>query len=142
MSDMGAQRRLLPAPEESLDAEFWAHCAKGELRFQRCNGCGAWRHLPRFACAACTSAEWTWERSLGRARLHSWTITHQPLIRDFAEPVPYAIAVVELEEGVRMVTGLRDVAYEHLALDLELEVVFETVADGVALPFFRPRRSD
>ena len=71
--------------------------------------------------------------------MFSWTVTHQPLLRDFPEAVPYAVLVVEMDEGVRVVSGLRDLPPSALAIDLPVEVVFETVADGVRLPFFRPR---
>lgn len=131
--------RPLPNPDDPLVAEFWEHCARGELRFQRCRGCGKWRHLPRVSCARCGSSEWSWERSSGRGKIYSWTITHQPLIRNFPEPVPYAVIVVELEEGVRVVSGLRNLEPAKLTLDLPVEVVFETVAEGVQMPFFRPR---
>jgi uncharacterized OB-fold protein len=131
--------RPLPAAEDPLVAEFWGHCNRGELRFQRCGACGAWRHLPRFACASCGSADWSWQASSGRGRIHSWTITHQPLLRGFPEPVPYAVIVVHMDEGVRVVSGLRGLDPARLALDLPVEVTFETVADGIQLPFFRPR---
>lgn len=139
---MNAERmskRPLPSPDDPLVGEFWEHCNREELRFQRCAECRAWRHLPRFACAECGSHRWTWEISSGRGRLHSWTITHQPLMRDFAEPVPYAVVVIEMEEGVRIVSGVRGLELSRLDLDLPVEVVFETVAEGVRFPFFRPR---
>jgi len=141
MNEERPPRRPLPAPDDPLVAEFWEHCNRGELRFQRCADCGTWRHLPRFGCAECGSERWTWEHSSGRGRLHSWTVTHQPLMRDFVEPVPYAVVVVEMEEGVRMVSGIRGVELSTLALELPLEVLFETVAEGVRFPFFGPRRS-
>jgi uncharacterized OB-fold protein len=140
MSEAPRATRPLPAPDDPLVAEFWAHCNRGELRFQRCE-CGMWRHLPRFVCARCGSDRWSWAASSGRGRIYSWTITHQPLVRGFPDPVPYAVIVVELEEGVRMVSGLRGLEPAKLDLDLPVEVVFETVADGVRMPFFRPRTS-
>ena len=61
-------------------------------------------------------------------------------MRDFAEPVPYAVVVIEMEEGVRIVSGVRAArGSRRLDLDLPVEVVFETVAEGVRFPFFRPR---
>jgi uncharacterized OB-fold protein len=132
-------RRPLPEPDDALVGAFWEHCSRGELRFQRCDDCGTWRHLPRVLCARCRSAKWSWERSSGRGTIFSWTVTHQRLVRDFPDPVPYAVVVVELEEGVRMVSGIRDVEPASLTLDLPVEVVFETVDEGVKLPFFRPR---
>ncbi len=139
MSEERTPRRPLPSPDDPLVAEFWEHCNRGELRFQRCSGCGGWRHLPRFACADCGSDRWTWEPSTGRGRIHSWTVVHQPLLRDFPEPVPYAVVVVELDEGVRTVSGLRNLEPSALDLGLPVEVVFESVAEGARLPFFGPR---
>ncbi|MFQ5513218.1 MAG: Zn-ribbon domain-containing OB-fold protein [Myxococcota bacterium] len=131
--------RPLPQPQDEYSAEFWDRCAREELCFQRCTACGRWRHLPRAMCAACGSAEWEWAQSSGRGRLFSWIVTHQPLLPPFADQVPYAVIIVELEEGVRMVSGVRDLPLEELTLDLPLEVVFEHFGD-VALPFFRRRR--
>ena len=60
-------------------------------------------------------------------------------MRDFPEPVPYAVVIVEMDEGVRMVSGLRGLELPALELELPVEVVFETVAEGIRLPFFGPR---
>lgn len=136
----GFQVRFTPNPS-GYAAEFYAYCAHGELRFQRCANaaCRAWRHPPRVACPKCGSEEWAWERSSGRGVLYSWTVTHQALVPGFAEDVPYPVAVVELEEGVRLVTGLRGVALEELRIGLELEVDFVPASGQVALHCFRPR---
>jgi uncharacterized OB-fold protein len=71
--------------------------------------------------------------------VYSWTVTHQAPLRAFAGRAPYAVLVVELEEGVRMVAGLADARPDELALDLPVEVVFERITDDAALPHFRPR---
>ena len=139
MNEDRTPRRPLPSPDDPLVAEFWEHCNRGELRFQRCSDCRTWRHLPRFACAECGSDRWTWELSSGRGHIQSWTITHQPLLRNFPEPVPYAIVVVEVDEGVRMVSGTRDLDLSTLDLGLPVEGLFESAAAGIRLPFFRPR---
>lgn len=131
--------RPLPEPDDDLNAAFWEHCAREELRFQRCAACGSWRHLPRLRCARCGSGEFSWERSSGRGRVYSWTITHQAPLRAFAARAPYAVLVVELDEGVRMVAGLVEATPEVLRLDLPVEVVFERITAEAALPQFRPR---
>jgi uncharacterized OB-fold protein len=89
-------------------------------------------------CARCGSAEWEWSASCGRGRIYSWTVTHEPLHPAFASETPYVVAVVELEEGVRVVGRLRDLPPERLALDLPVEVGFERVSEEIALPCFRP----
>jgi hypothetical protein len=131
--------RPLPQPDDDLVAAFWDFCAQEELRFQRCAGCGTWRHLPRLRCAKCGSPEFAWERSSGRGRVYSWTVTHQAPLRVFAAKAPYAVLVVELDEGVRMVAGLVDASPAELRLDLPVEVVFERITPEAALPQFRPR---
>jgi hypothetical protein len=134
----GFQTRFTPSPS-GFSAEFYAHCARGELRFQRCSRCRTWRHPPRVACPKCGSEGWAWERSSGRGTLHSWTVTHQALAPGFADDVPYAVIVVELEEGVRLVSGLRGLALDALELDLPLEAEFVAVSAQLALHCFRPR---
>ena len=128
-----------PNPKTQLDQEFWAHCAEENLCFQRCTECYRWRHLPRNLCAHCGSDQWEWEPCSGRARLFSWTVSHQAMLPEFRDQVPYVVAIVELEEGVRMVSTLRNVALDELALDLPLQLEFERIDDEMALPVFHPR---
>lgn len=128
-----------PAPDpDGLNAEFYEHCAKGELCFQRCEDCGTWRHLPRYMCAACGSDRWKWAASSGRGKIFTWTVTHQAMHPAFAADVPYAIIVVELEEGVRMVSASRGIAPSALELGLPVRVEFERLSEQMALPVFRP----
>ena len=128
----------LPRPEDPMVQEYFDHCSAGRLCFQRCSDCGTWRHVPRIQCASCGSPEWEWSESTGRGTLFSWTVCHQAMHPAFVDEVPYAVAVVELEEGVRMVSGLRGVDLDALALDLPLRVHFENMGDGVSLPYFGP----
>ena len=118
-------------------ADFYAYCRKHELRFQRCANCGRWRHVPRDMCAACGSFDWEWVRSSGKGSLFSWTTTMQPMMPQFADLVPYSPVVVELEEGVRMLSWLIDVDADDFALGLPVEVVFDDVTPDVTLPKFR-----
>ena len=127
--------RLIPAPI-GVSAELYAFWAKGELRLQRCADCNTWRHPPRYRCAACGSGAVTWDLASGRGRVFSWTITHRAVDPAF-EP-PYAIVVVELEEGPRLVGSLADIELSDLHLDLPVVVELEPVSDKVALVSFRP----
>jgi hypothetical protein len=127
--------RLIPAPV-GLNAEFYAFCARGELRLQRCTSCGAWRHPPRQRCAACASTDASWELASGQARVFSWTVTHRPI--DPAFTPPYAIVIAELDEGPRLVGNLRGLEPAALALDLPVVVELERISDTVGLVWFRP----
>ena len=139
MAERPEIRRPLPSME-GLNGEFHTRCAEGQLCFQRCQQCGVFRHPPRILCAKCGSERADWVPSSGRGRIYTWTVTHQPLYPAFAAEVPYAVVVTELEEGVRLVSGIREMALADLKLDLPVEVVLEQVAEGVRLPYVRPRR--
>ncbi len=131
-----------PAPviDNALDQQFWSYCEQGRLCFQRCNHCDRWRHLPRHMCANCGSEQWRWQESCGRGKIFSWTVTHLPMHPAFAEDVPYAVGIVELEEGVRMVARFQGIPLDDLKIDLPVELSFESAADGPLLPWFRPAR--
>jgi uncharacterized OB-fold protein len=122
---------------EGFAGEFYAWCNKGELRFQRCSDCGAWRHVPREMCAECSSMKWTWERSTGSGHIFTWTVTAMPLHPGFKGATPYAPVVVELDEGVRLVSEMIDVAPDDLRIGMPVQVAFEPVTDEVTLPKFR-----
>jgi uncharacterized protein len=128
----------LPLPHAAgRAAEFYDFCRRHELRFQRCTGCGAWRHVPRDMCAKCGSFEWEWARSSGKGKLFSWTTAIQPMMPQFKDLVPYSPAIIELEEGVRIVSWLTDVKPDELTLGMPLEVTFDDVTPNVTLPKFR-----
>lgn len=137
MTEPRTPTRPIPQPEE-MNAEFYAHCAAGRLAIQRCNDCQAWRHLPRYMCAECGSARWSWQNVSGAGRLYSWTVTHRAMHPAFAADVPYVVAIVELEEGPRLVAPLRGIAGGDLHLDRALRVDFERLSDAISLPVFRP----
>jgi uncharacterized protein len=128
-----------PRPTNYLDEQFWNHCSEGILCFQCCTECEAWRHIPRFMCAKCGSDQWGWRQSNGRGEVYSWTICHMPMSKEFEKDFPYAVLVVEMEEGVRITAGLRDMDYKELKIGLPVEVVFASLENGGQLPFFRPR---
>ena len=128
--------RLLPQLE-GLAGEFYGFCKDGELRFQRCRDCDRWRHVPREMCAACGSWRWEWARSSGRGRVFTWTVVERALHPAFEEACPYAPAVIEMEEGVRILSQVTDCPPEDLEIDLPVEVVFESVTEEVTLPKFR-----
>lgn len=135
MADDG-YKKPLPALE-GLTGEFYAFCRNGELRFQRCKSCDTWRHVPREMCAECGSMQWHWQASSGRGKLFTWTVAARPLHPAFAEDAPYAPAVVELEEGVRLVTEIVDCRPDDLEIDDPVEVVFAEVTPEITLPKFR-----
>jgi uncharacterized OB-fold protein len=120
-------------------ADYWANVAEGRLVMQRCRQCHLAYFYPRSFCPSCLSADVPWEAMSGRARLYSYVICHRPA-PGFEDEVPYILALVDLEEGPRMMTNIVGVPADPsaLELDMELTVTFEKRRDGVLLPQFRP----
>ncbi len=85
-----------------LVGEYYGWCRQGELRFQRCRQCGAFRHVPRDICAACSSFDWDWVKSSGRGAVYTWTVVARALHPGFAGDEPYAPVVVEGSDPVPM----------------------------------------
>ena len=132
--------RLLPQPTED-SRPFWDALRSRRLDLQTCADCGTMRHYPRPVCSACHSMAVVWTTASGRGCVHSWTVSHQAFHSAFQDCLPIILATVDLEEGVRMNCRLDGVAPEEIEIGLPVEVDFEDVDDGVALPYFRPRRA-
>ncbi len=130
--------RPIPRCDEPVNQAWWDQCQGGVLHFQKCDGCNKFRHLPRNMCAFCGSPEWKWAPSKGKGKLYSWTIAHMPMHPAFAAYVPYVAAVIEMEEGVRMVSWLRSEVLEDLALEMPVKLEFERVTPEFQLPCFVP----
>jgi uncharacterized OB-fold protein len=128
-----------PAPVVTPEtAPFWEAAQREELQIQRCNACGDHYFYPRPFCPACFSEDVSWVVVSGRATLVSYVINHRP-VRGWEEDGPYAIAVVQLEEGPRMATNIVGIPNtpEDLALDMPLQVCF-VEQGGMKVPKFGP----
>ena len=134
-NEMIAER---PLPEiTALTEPFWRAAKERRLVVQRCDACGALRFPPEAGCYACGSLQSSWVPVTGRATLYSWTLCYPPLLPYFAERAPWPVAVVQLEEGPRMVTNLVDVPVEEYEIGMPLVANFEDVDDEVTLVVFR-----
>jgi uncharacterized OB-fold protein len=129
----------VPAPErDALNTPYWDHLAQGQLCYQHCNACShAW--LPaRSECPGCLAADWRWQAAAGGAKLISWVVYHMAYHPAFANRLPYAVGVVELDEGPRLISnviGIDDA--ERLKIDQRLVLVIEDES-GTAVPRFKP----
>jgi len=128
----------LPTPDEA-SAPFFEGTAAGRLMLMRCASCGTYRYPSRDRCDVCWSTDTEWAEASGDATLHSWVVFHQVYHPGFAGRVPYNVAVVELAEGPRITTNIVESANDQLKAGMPLRVTFQSVADGVAIPVFRPR---
>ena len=135
---MSTQPRFdLPTPDADTQP-FWDAAREHELLIRRCRGCGSASFYPRPFCPRCWSDDVTWERASGRATLYTWSIVYVNDLPPFPERVPYVAAVVDLEEGPRMMTNVVDCDFERLEVGMPLEVTYRDETDAVTLPVFRP----
>ena len=133
MSDYS--KPLPPFTEETR--KFWEGCKAEKLLIQRCRQCGVYQFYPRTICHHCLSGEVEWVESTGRGTVHTFTFVNRPYFESFDPDVPYAIAVIELEEGVRMLSNIIDCAPGEVSIGAKVKVVFDHVTPEITLPKFR-----
>ena len=123
--------------------EFWAHCQKMELRFQRCCACDTWRHPPSPVCASCHSDLYRWEVAPDTAELFSYTVVHHAASAAFRQHVPYNIAIVSFIglQDIRIVSNVVDAAPEELVIGTPLRLVWQQDGAGRTLPRFERRNA-
>ena len=128
---------LVPIPTP-LTQPFWDGCASGELRIQQCANCSSFFFPPQHRCPKCLDANVEWKCVSGRATLYSYVIQHRAA-PGYEDRVPYAVAIVELTEGPRMMTNIVGLPNTPVALELDMELVvrFESRA-SMHLPVFGP----
>jgi len=118
------------------NAVFWEGAASGRLVAQRCADCESFRHPPRPMCPRCSSLAMEVVPLTGRGTLYSYAILHHPQHPAFDFPV--LAALVDLDEGVRVVSNLVDVDPGDVSIGMRLELAFEPTLDDGAVPVFRP----
>jgi len=128
-----------PDPVETPDtAFFWAGAARGELVGLACADCGDLSHPPRPMCPRCHSTRRVERRLSGRGRVLTWIFPRHPAPIGFGEaPI---VALIDLDEGIRLVSNLVDVEAGALLAGMPVEVTFAPTAGGKAVPVFRPVR--
>jgi len=129
------------APTPSIDSQpYWDGLKEHKLKLQKCANCGKIRHYPRPVCDSCWSMEVDWIEASGKGTVHSWTVSHHAFLPAYKKELPLILVTVDLEEGVRMNSQLRDSKPEDLKLGMPVEVIYEDATDDLTLPMFRPAR--
>jgi uncharacterized OB-fold protein len=132
-------RKPLPDPSGAMKP-FWDAARDRRLVVQRCRDCGTHRFPARDLCSRCLSREADWVTVSGRGSVFSWAVMHQVYHPGFADEVPYAVVVIELEEGARLVSNLVECPVDDIRAGMPVEAVFDDVTPDVTLPKFRPVR--
>jgi uncharacterized OB-fold protein len=137
MADPKPYKKFLPRIDEESRG-YWEALARHELYFQRCRDCGKKRSYPRAVCPSCLSSNTEWVRASGKGTVYSFTVTHQNQAPGFREELPYVLAIVELAEGVRLMTNVIGCAPEQVRIGMAVAVAFEDCTPEITLPKFRP----
>jgi uncharacterized OB-fold protein len=128
-----------PLPTVSGETRpFWDACRRGELLIQRCPSCDRYQFYPRGICANCWASDIEWVKSSGKGTVWAFTVTRQNRTRGFAEEVPYVVALVELDEGVKMFTNIVGCDPGEVKTGMPVEVTFVRATDQISIPYFRP----
>ena len=126
------------APSMTADTQFfWDGAKSGRLLIQRCGGCGVLRHPPRPMCPNCHSLDWDVVEASGRGAVYSFVMPRHPQMPFFDEG--YIVVLVELEEGIRLVSNLVDVGADDVSIGMPVQVRFDAFDGDVVLPVFVPQ---
>ena len=132
-------KKPLPNPyNREATSPFWEGAKQHVLKLPRCTKCGQVFFYPREACPACLSTGFDWFQASGKGRLYSYTVIHQPANPAFGAEAPYIFAMVQLDEGPRMVSNLVGCAIEEAKVDMPVVAVYEDITPDWTLVKFKP----
>jgi uncharacterized OB-fold protein len=129
--------RLVP-PASEVAAPFWDATRGRALVLQWCTDCEQPVHYPREACPRCLGSNFDWRPASGAATVHAVSVQHRPGPGRDAADGPYAVALVELPEGVRMMTNVVGCEPDAVTVGMAVRVAWEPLPDGRNLPVFAP----
>ena len=126
-------------PISELAKPFWDATRERRLVLQRCRPCDRAIHYPREACPRCLGRDLEWRAASGRGVVHAFTVNHVAGNPAMEDRVPYVVALVDLDEGVRIMTNVVGCTPASVRVGMPVEVAWEGLSDGRALPVFSPR---
>jgi hypothetical protein len=119
---------------------FWQATKKNELRMQQCLDCRHIRYPINHVCPKCLSEKAEWKQLSGRGEVFSYIVFHQVYHPGFAKDVPYNVAMIQLEEGPRMISNVVGVPVDQVKVGDKVEAVFDPVTEDITVPRFSPRK--
>ncbi len=137
---MAAETNFKRPAVSKLGRPFWEAARQGRLVIQQCRDCGKFVFYPSVVCEACLSDRLEWREVSGRGTVESYSTVYRPFTKEFAEDVPYTVALVRLEEGPMLLTWLAGVEPDAAEIGMKVEVTFEKMSDEISLHRFRPAR--
>lgn len=131
------QDEIIPLPKPTeLSQAHWDACREGKLKVQQCQQCKTYVFIPQPRCTHCQSSELDWVESSGRGKVYSYSVVHRAPRPQFE--VPFAVAIIELEEGWHMLSNVLECPMGDVKIDLPVEVRFRKMTEEITLPYFVP----
>lgn len=131
-----------PPPEPTpWSRPFWEGTKQHKLLLKKCKSCGTIDHPPYPYCTNCSSEEHEWVEAAGTGTLYAYAINTFAVPFPFWDDMPYVVAMIDLLEGVRMISNIVECDHSKLENGMALEVVFDDVSDEITLPKWRPAAS-
>ncbi len=128
-----------PLPRPSTESRpFWEAAREHRLVLQKCGACARFWFPPSRCCPHCRSAKNDWTEVKGTGKVFSFVTYHRLYHPGWERDLPYVVAVIELDEGPRLLSTVTGIAAERVQCDMPVRVVFEDVTDDVTLPKFTP----
>lgn len=134
---MAEYKKPLPLPNSDTK-EFWDGAKRHELLLQQCSKCSNYRYPPSPICPNCFSMDFKWEKTAGKGEVYTYTIVRVPLSPEWEPYVPYVLATIKLDEGVRMVATVVDCKPEDVKIGMKVRVVFNDATEQFTIPEFKP----
>jgi uncharacterized OB-fold protein len=134
----GEWTKPLPAPD-MISAEYWSALASGRLLVQRCPDCRRRQFYPRAVCTQC-GGDPTWEEVSGRGTVYTFTVIRQNGVPSFRDETPYVVAMIELEEGPRLMGNVTGCSVEEVRVGMAVRAYAVEAESGIAIPLWEPAR--
>ena len=134
-----SERDASPLPQPSIEtAPFWTAVQERKLMMPKCDACGTVAFPPTVACGTCERPNFTWTEMSGRGKIYSFVVYHRVYHPAFAGRVPYVVAVVELDEGPRIISNIENVPIPEVVCEMPVRVAYDEARDGYLIPRFEP----
>jgi uncharacterized OB-fold protein len=128
---------LIPLPQPSIETEqFWKAIQERRFVMPKCDACGTVSFPPTVACGNCAKTAFTWTEMSGRGKVYSFVVYHRVYHPAFKDKVPYVVAVVDLEEGPRIISNIVGIPIADVVCDMPVTVVYDDARDGYLIPKF------
>ncbi len=137
MSIKSEYRKPLPTIVPETEA-YWRAAKRHELFLQQCNDCDEVIYFPRVMCYHCLSEDLGWFKSTGFGTVYSFTIIHQVAHQGFSAEVPYVYAIIDLDDGARMISNVVGTDPSAVYVGMQVKVIFDDVTPEISIPKFEP----